>query len=407
MCGGIIKIMKINSLNAPRAWISFILNCTVVIRVSAQLAAQYPNDIGIENDPDILYVEKFDDGLPSILSRYDDAKNTAGMSLDTDVPPGSKNPYSLKLTNIGGENSGGHLYKHFVPGFDSTVYLRYYVKYPLISKGYIHHESVWIGGYNPGLPWPYPRAGICGLGDTRISVAYEPIGKETMNTYMYWGDMHHDPNNNCWGNLMIAGDSIPSPIPYDKWLCVELMVKLNDPVSSYNGELRIWHDGKETGYWGSGFPNGSWTWDRFIARDTAPPFEGFRWRTDPKLNLNYIWIEYYDDTSPSGVSHYIKYDHIVIARKRIGPIYDPASTVDATYATEPIHISPNPASDHIVVALPREARMLTIYTMLGTKVYSATGRQVSEINVSHLPAGLYFVEVQLEQVVTRSTLIKQ
>ncbi|MDD4637847.1 MAG: hypothetical protein PHV66_09620, partial [Bacteroidales bacterium] len=94
----------------------------------AQLANSYPADRGIEKDPDVLYVEKFDDGMENILSRYTDIINKEGMSLDTDVPPGSKDPYSIRMTSKQGINEGGHLFKRFNKGFDSTVYVRYYVK---------------------------------------------------------------------------------------------------------------------------------------------------------------------------------------------------------------------------------------------------------------------------------------
>ncbi|MGC4234936.1 MAG: hypothetical protein QM594_18290, partial [Niabella sp.] len=134
------------------------------------LAAQYPNDTGIEQDPDVLYTEKFNDGMPNILSRYTDVLNSEGMSLDSaDVP--ARGCIALKMTNRGGKNDGGHLFRKFDPGFDSVIYIRYYVKYPSDSKGYIHHESVWVGGYHPATRYPHPRAGTCGLGDQRISIA--------------------------------------------------------------------------------------------------------------------------------------------------------------------------------------------------------------------------------------------
>lgn len=285
------------------------------------LANLYPNDAGIENDPDILYVEKFDDGMANILSRYQDIKNKEGMSLDKDVPDGSQSPYAIKITNTGGKNDGGHLLKQFTPGFDGTVYLRYYVKYPLISKGYIHHESVWFGGYNPSVDYPDPRAGTCGLGDKRLSIAYEPINEPAMDTYLYWGDVKSwNGGSSCYGNDMVNGSPTSKNVAWDKWMCVEVMVKMNDPVTAYNGELRIWQDGVEVGYWGPGFPKGHWATDSWYNNPTDTAFEGFRWRTDAKLNINYLWIEFYDDKSPVGEDHYIKYANLVMAKKYIGPI---------------------------------------------------------------------------------------
>ena len=298
------------------------------------IASRYPGDVNIENDPDVLYVEKFDDGFSNILSRYDDKMNTAGMSLDTDVPPGSLDPSSLKMTSTtGGVNNGGHLFKHFTPGFDSIVYIRYYIKYPSLSNGYFHHEGVWFGGYNPGTDWPDPRAGTCGLGGNRLSIAYETVWQDTklpgMDTYLYWGDMKSfDGGKTCYGNTMINEgrtgykNSALSTAPVnilDQWMCVEVMIKLNNPVTASNGELRIWQNGKELGYWGKGFPNGHWMKDKWYNNPADPPFEGFRWRTDANLKINWLWFEFFHD-NPHAPSSYIKFDNLVMATKYIGPI---------------------------------------------------------------------------------------
>lgn len=282
----------------------------------------YPHDEGIEHDPNVLYVEKFEDGLGQIEGRYTDVLNSGGMSLDPDVPRGSRGKHSLKITNIGGQNSGGHLFRNFDPGFDSTIYLRYYVKYPKISFGYIHHESVWIGGYVPSTSWPNPRAGTCGL-DNRLSIAYEPISSSdsVMGTYIYWGDMKSwNGGTSCYGNDVIHRSATSKNLIWDDWICVEMKIKMNNPVTASNGELQIWQDGVEVGHWGPGFPNGHWAKDVWIQNPSDPPFEGFRWRKDVSMNINNLWIEFYDDASPDGVSHYIKYDHLVIAKKYIGPL---------------------------------------------------------------------------------------
>jgi hypothetical protein len=285
------------------------------------LADKYPGDEGIENDPDVLFVESFDDGLEKILSRYTNVYNSEGMSLETDVPQGSSGKSSLKLTNEGGKNTGGHLFRNFQPGFDSTVYVRYYVKYPLSSKGFIHHESVWVGGLNPSTEWPNPQAGTSGLGDSRISNSYEPVKDTNMDTYLYWGDMQSwNGGTSCYGNDMVNGSPTAQQLAWGEWMCVEIMIRLNNPVTAYNGELRVWQNGVEVGYWGPGFPNGHWLKDSWINQKTDPPFQGFRWRTDPDLNINSLWIEFYDDKSPAGDSHYIQYDNIVVAKKYIGPL---------------------------------------------------------------------------------------
>ena len=103
-------------------------------------------------------------------------------------------------------------------------------------------------------------------------------------------------------------------------MCVEVMVKLNNPVTANNGELKVWQDGKEVGHWGAGFPNGHWDADSWINNPNEAAFPGFKWRTDANLKINYIWIEFYDDKSPVGQDHYIKYANLVMAKEYIGPI---------------------------------------------------------------------------------------
>ncbi len=299
------------------------------------LAAQYPGDANIDKDPNVLFAEKFSGSLTDIFSRYDDKLNTDGMSLDTDIPAGSASAHSIKMTSVtGGVSSGGHLFKAFTPGFDSVVYVRYYVKYPSSSKNYFHHEGLWFGGYHPATTWPNPQAGTCGLGDKRLSIAFETVWQETdppgMDTYLYWGDMHPDASGNtCWGNVMVTegatdyGQPVATGkypvVPFDQWLCVEVMIKLNNPVTEYNGELAVWINGVKAGHWGPGFPNGHWNKDKWYNNPADPPFRGFRWRTDANLNINWLWLEYYHD-NPAAPSSYIKYSNVVMATKYIGPI---------------------------------------------------------------------------------------
>ena len=303
-------------------WVFALLACVPTI-THAQLAGRYPHDDGIESDPNVLYVEKFDDGMEKILSRYPDKVNIEGMMPDTDIPPGSKKGYSLKMTSIKGANEGGHLFRRFSPGFDSVVYVRYYVKYPSTSKGFFHHEGVWFGGYHPATTWPNPRAGLCGLGNERLSISYEPVHQRVdppiMDTYLYWGGMRNGAGSLCYGNDMVNQGPTAQPVAWNQWICVEVMIKLNSPTSAFNGELKVWHNGIPVGHWGPGFPNGQWIADSWYNDPSGKPFEGFQWRTNEALNINWVWFEFYHDNREAPSSA-IWFDHLVMAREYIGPI---------------------------------------------------------------------------------------
>ena len=152
-------------------------SANVAVTVSnSGIAALYPGDVGIEANPNVIFVERFDESsLTSLFGRWTDILGGATMTLSADVPPGSPVPVSLNIPWVGGGvSSGGHLYKLLSPGVDDTMYLRYYIKYP--TSGQYVHQGIWTGGYNPPLAWPNPRAGLKPAGNDSFSAAAEQDG---------------------------------------------------------------------------------------------------------------------------------------------------------------------------------------------------------------------------------------
>jgi hypothetical protein len=283
----------------------------------AGLAALYPGDVGIETNPNVVFVERFDQGvLSALFSRWTDILNGSTMSFSSDVPAGSPSAVSLNIPWVGGGVSpGGHLYKVLSPGIDDTLYLRYYIKYPTTGQ-YMHH-GIWTGGYNPPLTWPNPRAGSKPVGNDLFSAAAEHDDQTlAMDHYNYWMDMHLSNDGNYWGNWLLNNPSIKGR--EGSWMCVEQMVKLNNPVSASNGEHAIWLDGVKISHVGLGFPNGTWSGGIFTQNPSGTPFGGLRWRSDVNLNINYIWLQTYAPNDPVGFSASMKFAHVVAAKSYIG-----------------------------------------------------------------------------------------
>jgi len=281
------------------------------------IAAKYVRDVGIQNDPDVILTEMFEDSVAALAGRWSQVQNGAGMSLSSDVPPASGGTRSLLMTSVGGTNSGGLLYKNLGPGYDQ-VYLRYYIKYA--AAGTYHHTGGWLGGYNPPTDWPQGGAGEKPSGSDRFSIGPEPTASALQfDLYTYWMEMRVSPDNvNYWGNTFLHDPNVIAKT--DQWVCVEVMVKMNSPLSERNGELALWIDGTQIIYLRQGSPLGNWVFNMFTPSPAGTPFEGFRWRANDLLKLNWIWLQHYTTGDPSGFVGKVWWDHVVLAKKYIGPI---------------------------------------------------------------------------------------
>ncbi|MBC7326693.1 hypothetical protein H5T87_01090 [bacterium] len=303
------------------------------------LAEKYPGDKGIERDPDVIFFEGFEVSSIKELEKYwENISNPQIMSLSNDVPPGSAGSHSLLMTHIGGQGTGGHLYRRLLPGYNQ-LFVRFYVKFAP-DCGPIHH-FFHIGGYNPPTPWPQGGAGERPTGDERFTIGVEPYGDSwTWDYYAYWMEMRASPpKGQYWGNSFINNPKLK--VEKGKWICVEIMIKMNEPATERNGEMALWINGKLVSNLRQGFPKGKWIYDKFIPNqggkcvrwseekegpeyfnipEGGAPFEGFRWRKDPNLKLNFLWVLLYITQSPENKVSKVWFDHIVVAKSYIGPI---------------------------------------------------------------------------------------
>src|SRR6266581_4076713 len=238
------------------------------------IAALYPGDVGIENHPDVILVEKFEEAtLTDLFNRWTDILNGSAMSFSSDVPLGSPGSRSLNIP--------------------------------------------WVGGHNPPLPWPNPQAGLKPVGNDRFIAAAEQNNVTyRFDHYNYWMSMHISGDGRFWGNFLLNDPTVQAT--GGRWTCVEHMVKLNNPVTSSNGEHAIWLDGVKVSHVGQGFPNGYWSGGIFTQDPRGSPFEGFRWRSDSNLQLNWIWLQNYSPDDPAGFAQDMHFDHVVVAKSYIG-----------------------------------------------------------------------------------------
>jgi len=298
------------------------------------LAASYPGEVGIERDPHVLFAEDFEKGtIADLVKRWSEVSNKAGnvLAFSSDVPPESAGKRSLQITATLGENTGGHLYKLLPRGVEKA-FARFYVKFEP-DADYIHH-FVHMGGYNPPTRWPQGGAGMRPRGDERMTVGIEPSGHYgrypapgIWGFYVYWREMRISADGKYWGNVLRPVH--PAPAPRGRWQCVEAMMKCNSNPESSDGELALWLDGKLQAHFVKGARRGKWSGMGFALLESGgEPFEGFCWRTDNELKINFFWLLHYvteDALRRNKVKNpkrqnRVWFDHIVVSTDYVGPI---------------------------------------------------------------------------------------
>tara|TARA_R110002049_G_scaffold28018_5_gene96671 strand:- start:24864 stop:25727 length:864 start_codon:yes stop_codon:yes gene_type:complete len=282
--------------------------------------------LGINND-DIRYSDKKETNtlfqedfekatLDEVFQNWSNRKNTKGMSFSQDVPNGSRGKKSLMMTYVAGKDEGAHLFKSFPEGHEK-LYARFYVKF-LTSRSPIHH-LVKLGGYQPAAPYPLGLAGLKPNGEDFLMSGIElPDNKNwSWGFYTYWMHMMGSPKK-YWGNVFLP--ETEKSIPLGEWICVEFMIKLNDPVHSFNGEQAFWINGKKILHLGMGFPKIQHSGGYFKESSSGIPFKGFQWRKNKKLKLTLFWLNYYMTKGVEGEVDQILFDDIVISNQYIGPL---------------------------------------------------------------------------------------
>lgn len=305
------------------------------------IAADHPGDVGLAEDRRVIFAEDFEaPSIDAMAKRWESVGAKESLSFSGGVPPGSPGRKSLLMDRQSGP--GGSLYRRLTNsaggwGYD-RVFARYYVKFAP-DCGEIHHFGTCLGGNQPATPWPSVKAGQPTDGAKSFWSGIEPFGRSwTWDFYTYWCEMRGSPpRGQTWGNSFVHDPKLA--VAKDRWICVEQMIRMND-VGDSNGEQALWIDGRPIAHLGKGFPKGRWTFDKFEPGQSGTgvrwnsakgdrehfqvpaggaPFEGFRWRTAPELNVNYVWL-YVFTQKEAGHRIRVWFDDVVVATEYIGPI---------------------------------------------------------------------------------------
>ena len=318
------------------------------------VASNYIGDIGIESDPNVILYEDFETrGVDTLVGYWTGIGNVAdALLISGEVPPQSQGSRSLQVSAKRGLNTGGQVYKTFPDTYDE-LYARFYVKFAY-DYGFNHHFcklGTVMGGGAGQLPVYKFWTGLeptTKLGHYFPPTYYPPPG--FWHFYTYWPHMRSwqtpegvpdGRENPYYGNDF--SPKVPTLTPRDEWICVEYMIRVNsdpdDPENS-DGVQRFWINGEIIGNWGPGTPIGYWYRDTFRLDPDDPrsgPFEGYRWRDLSWVKLQFFKLENYVSETVFQTSENYKnnnpgfvisdqeatcwFDHVVVSRSYIGPIY--------------------------------------------------------------------------------------
>jgi FG-GAP-like repeat len=299
------------------------------------IASRYPNDVGIENDPDVILFDGFErytqasDVLISNGGEWTHGSTGEYTSISTQEHFSGAKSYEIDfpITTV---ETGFGLMRDILP-IEPVLYVRAYFRYDpnfYISVPQSSHKGITMSGRFPGPGQPAPRDGtgwFLFLLQNNVEGSFQQGEVEPGfgHIYAYWpyqrsnyGD-HWYPNGHVIPGLIgdwlaypnLYPDFHPMPnfnVPGGQWFCYELMVKVNQ-LGSHDGEVKVWLNGNVV----ADFP------DLFI-------------RSVPDLQIDTVKLIF-------GAHHTERvnkmwWDNVVIARSYIGPISTPTPTPSAATA---------------------------------------------------------------------------
>jgi hypothetical protein len=183
------------------------------------------------------------------------------------------------------------------------LYLRYYIRYAAdYDQGNLNHTGGGLSGVAGNDKWRgMGTAGLRPGGDDHCSTRVEGWrdwqrvpSPGYLFCYTYWMDMRQDRDGHFWGNMLGPEMQERFVPPRGQWLCVELMVGLNQ-VDRQDGELAVWLDGV-----------------------LYEHMQGFRWRSSAEVKLKRAGLQVY--VHEARRDNTVWFDDLVVSTGYIGPL---------------------------------------------------------------------------------------
>jgi hypothetical protein len=300
------------------------------------LAAKYPGDLGIGNDPAVLFASDFENDLAGWTSFTRDPTQMAVLT-DAAVANGGSKYLRAQVTRTQlaadqyiSANAQIELSRR-VP----EVFWRFYARF--VGQTATPHHWVRVAAgttafQSDGLANTVPP------GDQGFWFDLDAHADQLLSFYVYWYKMRSGRCNDGTAVPGCAGDqgttyyygnnfspAGQTPFARDTWLCIEIRAKANT-VGTSDGELSLFMDDQLVGEYGPGSPRGRWLRDNFYTwgqyYQDVQAFEGFDFRSSDDVIFKRLTLDAYYErgTLPAAApeEQIILYDDVVVATSRIG-----------------------------------------------------------------------------------------
>jgi hypothetical protein len=256
------------------------------------IAAKYPYDQGINNDPAVLKSSGFEDTNWTTGLGYSGGISRGVSRTTTTSYSGTA---SLQYTHTAGTHNGGQMAIH---GFTApaATYIRWYRRF---DTGYNFSCQVKGDGLYAVAPGADSNADAnnkpTGSDKYSLKIQYRrdsATGKGDPQLYTY-----HPEQSEGWGDTKAQNIGTRTLINPDQWYAYELMLKPNT-VGQRNGELKFWIDGVLKAH-----------------------YTGMRFRDTASLKINQLDLgAYVGGSCTAPKNQYAWDDNLVVATQYIGPM---------------------------------------------------------------------------------------